>query len=183
MVEPAATVQLFGVCAGVVVGLHNLSVEADKVAPVAAASFERMFVDCAVRYGPEVESAVAVGAATTVGVTVDVALEPAESVIWYATGVAVPVNAPVQPAPAGVFAAEHGVKITLEPESVYVPCPETVFEVSVQPLAGLSVVQKLMVGDVMFAPVDAVSFDFTLIVWAAPCAPVEVSADASAGVV
>jgi hypothetical protein len=63
----------------------------------------------------------AVGTGTTVGVMVDVAVEPAESVIWYATGVAVPVNAPVQPAPAGVFAAEHGVKTTFPPEIVYTP--------------------------------------------------------------
>jgi hypothetical protein len=54
----------------------------------------------------------------TVGVIVDVEADPAESVIWYAIGVAVPVRAPVQPAPAGVPEAEHGVKITFPPEIV-----------------------------------------------------------------
>jgi hypothetical protein len=92
------------------------------------------------------------------------------------------VNGPVHPAPAGVFDAEHGVNTTFDPETVYTPCPLTVFVVSVQPLAGVSVVQKLIVGDVMFAPVEAVSFDLTLIVWAAPCAPVDVSAAAVATV-
>lgn len=43
MVDPAATVQLFGVCAGVVVGLHRRTVDADNVAPVPAVSFVRMF--------------------------------------------------------------------------------------------------------------------------------------------
>ena len=125
-------------------------------------------------------SAVAVGGGTTVGVTVAVAVDPAESVIWYATGVAVPVNAPVQPAPAGVFAAEHGVKTTLVPETVYVPSPDTVFVVKVHPVAGLVVVQKLIVGVEMLAPVDAESLALTLIVWATPCAPVEVSFTAEA---
>jgi hypothetical protein len=48
IVVPAATVQLFGVCAGVVVGLHSRIVDADNVAPVAAASFVRMFFVCTV---------------------------------------------------------------------------------------------------------------------------------------
>ena len=60
----------------------------------------------------------AVGTGMTVGVIVDVEADPAESVIWYAIGVAVPVKAPVQPAPAGVPEAEHGVKITFPPEIV-----------------------------------------------------------------
>ena len=48
MVEPAATVQLFGVCAGDVVGLHNRIDEAERVEPVPAVSFVRMFFVCAV---------------------------------------------------------------------------------------------------------------------------------------
>ena len=43
IVEPAATVQLLGVCAGDVFGLHNRIVEAVRVAPVPAVSFVRMF--------------------------------------------------------------------------------------------------------------------------------------------
>jgi hypothetical protein len=48
IVVPAATVQLFGVCAGVVVGLHRRTVDADSVAPLPAESFVRMFFVCAV---------------------------------------------------------------------------------------------------------------------------------------
>jgi hypothetical protein len=33
-------------------------------------------------------------------------------VTWYRTGTATPVKAAVQEAPEGVFAAEHGVKVT-----------------------------------------------------------------------
>jgi hypothetical protein len=127
-------------------------------------------------------SAVVLGGGTTVGVIVEVADEPPESVMLYATGVAVPVNAPVHDAPAGVLAAEHGVNTTFPPERVYTPCPGTVFDVNEQPDAGESVMQKVMVGDVRFFPVDARSFAFTLIVCVAPCAPVDVSAVATAGV-
>jgi hypothetical protein len=48
MVDPAATVQPFGVCAGVVVGLHRRTVDAESVAPLPAESFVRMFFVCAV---------------------------------------------------------------------------------------------------------------------------------------
>jgi hypothetical protein len=95
---------------------------------------------------------------------VDVADEPAESVILYAMGVAVPVKAAVHDAPAGVFAAEHGVNTTLPPDNVYTPSPATVLVVSVQPEAGESVEQKLMVGDVKLLPVDGTSLLFTLII-------------------
>ncbi len=81
IVVPAATVQLLGVCAGVVVGLHNLNVDNDKVAPEPTASFVRMFFVWAVLYAPVEVSAVATGAGTTVGVIVEVADDPAESVI------------------------------------------------------------------------------------------------------
>jgi hypothetical protein len=54
--------------------------------------------------------------------------------------------------------------------------------VSVHPEGGESTEQNLIVGVVMFAPEDARSFAFTLMVCAAPCAPVEVSAAAIAGV-
>jgi hypothetical protein len=43
---------------------------------------------------------------------VELAVSPKLVPTWYVTGVAVPVNAPVQDAPAGVFGAEHGVKVT-----------------------------------------------------------------------
>lgn len=63
---------------------------------------------------------------------------------------------------------ERGVNTTFPPETVYVPSPGTVFDVSVHPAGGESVVQKLMVGLVRFAPVDAVSLAFTLMVCASP---------------
>lgn len=82
IVVPAATVQLFGVWAGVVVGLHSRNVKAVNVAPLPAESFARRFFVWAVLYAPVDVSAAAEGAGTTVGVTVAVADEPAESVIW-----------------------------------------------------------------------------------------------------
>ena len=73
------------------------------------------------------------GGGSTVGVRVDVPTSPLESETWYATGVAVPVKAPVHDAPAGVFAAEHGVNVT-DPSALtaYVPCPATANDVAVQ---------------------------------------------------
>ena len=82
IVVPAATVQLFGVCAGDVVGLHTRKVEEDNNAPEPAESFVSKFLVCAVLYAPVEVSATGVGGGTTFGVMVDVAAEPSESVIW-----------------------------------------------------------------------------------------------------
>jgi hypothetical protein len=71
-------------------------------------------------------SSLATGAATTVGVTVDVPVRPRESVDWYVTAVAVPVNAPEQAGViTGVFAPVHGVNVTVVPDTAYDPCPDT----------------------------------------------------------
>ena len=51
-----------------------------------------------------------------------------------------------------------------------------------QPDGGESTVQNRIVGDVKFPPVDAPSFAFTSIACTAPCAPTEVSFDATVGV-
>jgi hypothetical protein len=80
IVDPAATVQLFGVCAGVVVGLHNRNVDTDNVAPDPAASFVNRFFVCAVLYAPLDVSAPTVGNGTTLGVIVAETTLLAESV-------------------------------------------------------------------------------------------------------
>jgi hypothetical protein len=82
-------------------------------APEPAESFDVGVNNWFVSHAPVCASAVAVGGGTTVGVIVLVADEPDESVIWYDTDVAVPVNAPGHDALAGVFVAEHGVNTTL----------------------------------------------------------------------
>jgi hypothetical protein len=48
MVAPEATVQLFGVCAGVVVGLHSRNDAGKSVAPAPAVSFASKLAEVAV---------------------------------------------------------------------------------------------------------------------------------------
>jgi hypothetical protein len=48
MVVPEATVQLFGVCAGVVVGLHSRNDAGKSVAPAPAVSFASKLAEVAV---------------------------------------------------------------------------------------------------------------------------------------
>ncbi len=60
-----------------------------------------------------VVSGLAVTVPETAGVSVDEDVWPLLSETWYLTGVAVPTNAPVHEALAGVFTPEHGVKVTV----------------------------------------------------------------------
>lgn len=83
-----------------------------RVVPVPAASFAVGVNVWFTSQLPVPVSGVAVGTPVTVGVYVEFDVCPVFVVTWYLTGVAVPVNAPVQLAPAGVFAAEHGVNVT-----------------------------------------------------------------------
>ena len=91
-------------------------------------------------------------------------------------------NGPVQEAPEGVFAAEHGVKTTLDPDNEYTPSPATVFVVNVQPVGGESVEQNRIVPEVRLFPVPATSLARTSIVCGAPWIPDDVSGRAVATV-
>jgi hypothetical protein len=77
-------------------------------------------------------------------------------------------NGPVQEAPEGVFAAEHGVNTTSEPDNEYSPSPATVFVVNVQPVGGESVEQNRIVAEARLFPEPATSFASTSIVCGAP---------------
>ena len=71
-----------------------------------------------VSHAPVCASADAVGKGTTVGVTVDDAIRPSESVDWYVAAVAVPVNRVVHAGViTGVFAPVHGVNVMFVPDT------------------------------------------------------------------
>lgn len=95
-----------------------------------------------------------------------------------------PVNAAVHDAPAGVFAAEHGVKVTTPVVvfSEYVPSPATDIEVAVQ-FGGVWPEEhnrtELVV--IVWPDTDVESLDSRFLVWAAPWMPDDVSATAVAG--
>lgn len=77
--------------------------------------------------------AAATGAATTEGVIVDVPVRASESVDWYVTGDATPVNAPVHAGDiTGAFTPVHGVNVTVALETEYDPSPDTTSDVAVQ---------------------------------------------------
>jgi len=162
---------------------HSLTVDAVKVAPVAAASFASGVIVWFVSYAPLCASSAAVGAATTVGVIVLVTTFEPESVTTYLIGVASPVNGPVHDAPAGVFAAEHGVNVTTPFAIEYVPSPGITRLVPVHDPFAVPVTHSRAV-DAVNDPLDSgVSFASGLIVCAAPCTPVDVSAVAADAIV
>jgi hypothetical protein len=84
-------------------------------------------------HAPVLVSFTADGAGTTVGVIVEVAVRPRESLDWYVTADAVPVNAPVHAGDiTGVFTPVHGVNVTVVLETEYDPSPDTTSDVAVQ---------------------------------------------------
>ena len=83
-------VQPVGVCEPV----HSLTVDATNDTPVGAVSLASGFTDCVAPCPPVDESAFATSTAgaLTVGVMVEFATCPAESLTWYLMAVAVPKN-------------------------------------------------------------------------------------------
>ena len=73
-------------------GPHNRTLDATKVTPAGATSLVSRFADCDAPWPPDVVSALAVtaGGAVTVGVIVEFATCPTESLTWYLMAVAVP---------------------------------------------------------------------------------------------
>jgi hypothetical protein len=110
------------------------NVELLHVVPEPNESLPSTLIVCTVLRESVDESFTPTGAATTVGVIVEVAVRPSESVDWYVTAVAAPVNALVHAGLiTGVFAAVHGVNVTFVPDTAYEPCPDTTTVVAVQP--------------------------------------------------
>jgi hypothetical protein len=116
--------------------VHNLTLDAFNAVPAPAASLDNGEIVCTVLSEPVLVSGVKLGGATMVGVIVELPVCPRESVDWYVTGDATPVNAPVQPMPEGSLLALHGWKDTDVPDTVYLPStpegPVTTRDVAVQ---------------------------------------------------
>ena len=171
--------------------VHSFTEDAVRVVPEPAVSLLNGVIVWAAFHEPVLVSFVATGAGTTVGVMVEDAFCPRESVDWYVAEPARPVKGvPEQPTaydteltvrlPDEVL---HGVKVTEVPETTYTPWPGTMNEVAVQFGDTCPDEQSRIAVDPpeYEAPDDAVSFASGVNVCMDPCAPEAVSAEADAG--
>lgn len=129
-----ATVRLLSVQEESAVALVQMrSVDTSSDVPVPAESSANGEIVCTELSEPVDVLGTNVGTPATVGVIVELPVLPRESVDWYVTAVAVPVNDPVHDGDiTGVPTPVQGVNDTVVPDTAYDPWPATTIDVAVQ---------------------------------------------------